>query len=387
MATVFQSAELVNDIQRQMIGEKAVSITNTTQLMDFGKVVFSSATNVSLFYKVLADRYVRMYVAMKVYKAKNRKLRRNNLEWGMYISQVRAKHKSRATNNPALDREGMQHSPYDVQPTTEIILQMFGKNLPTWTLEDVMPGETQLFTAFTSFEEMDKFVAACGIAIRNEIESEMEALDNLCIATMIANVYKKGTPSQKVNVVKLYNTQFGANLTNETCRHDPNYLKFRVQLMRNTMNLLKVRSVLYNIEKEDNFIQNDEDLIVEVLAEAASDITTYMTSDTYHKEFVALPGYIEVPCWQALGDANNYTSHSAVKIKNDDIDTAAVEVNNVIAVMRSANAAGTHFDKQREWAKYNERDDVTPYGIQFVRSYVIDTYEDCVIFYDDANEV
>ena len=251
----------------------------------------------------------------------------------------------------------------------------------------MLPGQTQLFTAFTSFEEFDKLIATIRLEIQNEIQTEMEALDNIAIATLIAYTFKKGKATQKINVVKRYNEEFSASLTNESCRHDPNYLKYRVQLMNNTKAFMRVRSVLFNSIADYSSFTNDEDLIVEVLAEAESDILTYMTSDTYHDSIMALPGHVTVPCWQALGNDNTYASHAKVMVKHDDVAAEAVTVKNVIAVMRDYEAAGTYFDKQREWSHYNDVDDVTPFGIQFIKNYAIDPYENCVIFYDDADEV
>lgn len=386
MATVVQNHMLVNDVAKQMQGKDAIKITDTTSLADFGKVVISSATNIDLFYKAMVDRLARVEIGIRVYNALNRKMRRNNLQWGMFVEKLRVKTLDRATENEALAVDSMQHSPYDVEKSSEIITQIYGKFIGTWSIKDVLPGQTQLFTAFTSFEEFDKLIATIRLEIQNEIQTEMEALDNIAIATLIAYTFKKGKATQKINVVKRYNEEFGAALTNETCRHDPNYLKYRVQLMNNTKAFMRVRSVLFNSIADYSAFTNDEDLIVEVLAEAESDILTYMTSDTYHDSIMSLPGHVTVPCWQGLGADNSYESHAKVMVKHDDADGEDVTVKNVIAVMRDYEAAGTYFDKQREWSHYNDVDDVTPFGIQFIKNYAIDPYENCVIFYDDADE-
>lgn len=387
MATVNQDFQLVNDISKQMLGKNAIAVVDTTSLLDFGNVVISSATNVDLFYKIACERIANVEIGLRVYKAANRQMRRRNVEWGLFIEKLRIKTKEDFSENQALAVDSMQHSPYDVEKKTELIAQIFGKNLSTFAIEDVLPGQTQLFTAFTSLSEFNKLISTIRIEIENKIETAMEALDTEAIATLIAYTFKKGKATQKINVVKRYNAEFGTALTNESCRHDANYLKYRVQLMKNTKAFMKKRSVLYNAIADYASFVNDEDLIVEVLTEAASDITTYMTSDTYHTEFVELPGYIEIPCWQGLGDDNSYASHSSVKIKHEDIDPAAeVDVKNVIAIMRSYDAAGTYFDKKRAWSHYNDVDDVTPFGIQFIKNYMLDPYESVVIFYDDADE-
>lgn len=387
MATVVQNHVLVNDVAKQMQGKDAIKITDTTSLADFGKVVISSATNIDLFYKAMVDRLARVEIGIRVYNALNRKMRRNNLEWGMFVEKLRVKTVDRASDNEALAVDSMQHSPYDVEKSSEIIAQIYGKFIGTWSIKDVLPGQTQLFTAFTSFEEFDKLIATIRLEIQNEIQTEMEALDNIAIATLIAYTFKKGKATQKINVVKRYNEEFHANLSNETCRHNADYLKYRVQLMNNTKAFMRVRSVLFNSIEDYSSFTNDEDLIVEVLAEAESDILTYMTSDTYHDSIMTLPGHVSIPCWQGLGNDNSYESHAKVMIKHDDADGEDVTVKNVIAVMRDYEAAGTYFDKQREWSHYNDVDDVTPFGIQFIKNYAIDPYENCVIFYDDADEV
>ena len=73
MATVVQNYVLVNDVAKQMQGKEAIKITDTNSLMDFGKVVISSATNIDLFYKAMVDRIARVEIGFRVYKAMNRK--------------------------------------------------------------------------------------------------------------------------------------------------------------------------------------------------------------------------------------------------------------------------------------------------------------------------
>lgn len=376
---------LINDVAKEKLGTKAIAVKDTTTFISLGKVVLSTDENTDLFFGGLFDRVGKtIWDALRSYKGKNRFVRRNDIEWGAVVAKTKIKTKQDATANPTYDAT-QSHSPYDVEAKSEFVQKLYGDKIPSFTYEDVIPT-VQIYSAFTSEAEFLALISMIQLNISNKLEIDMEGLDALAICTLAAKVFKDGKGTQKRNILKEYNELTGAALTNDNFRFDKGYLKYRVQQMANAKEFLKSMSEHFNTETDLPTFTPEDKLVVEVLTEAASDIQYHMSADTFHNEIVSLPKYVSVPYWQASGLNNTYTAHSKIMIKNDDIDEEEITINGVFAIMRDEDAVASIIDRPYTWSVFNPRDRRTSYGVQADKSFMVDSSENCIIFYDDADE-
>lgn len=374
---------IINDAQKQAFGVERVKVVDTTSMASLGDVVFSTANDTDAFFSKLPEILSEWRFGVKVYSPKERYLRRDAITFGAGLIKAKIKMKADAVEDPKWD-SSTQASPFDVEAKSDFYVQIYGGDLAPWSWEDVIPGD-QMFTCFNSDAQMAGFLSMIIANMDNKMRVASENLDSLAIATGIALTFKKGKAAQKRNLLKEYNTLTGQSLTLAQARRDMGYLTYRVQEMALVSKYMQSMTDNFNSVEGIAEFSNPGDCVFEITSVAANDIRYILRNNTYHDNFETLDMYSEINAWQALGDMS-YEDVSAVKIKNEKIDADEVDVKNVIAVVRSADAAATLFNKPKTWSMYNPRADRLNYGQKGLRNYYVDASENFVVFYDDPDE-
>lgn len=377
MANFEQIYLIVNDAAKEALGEQAITVKDTSSFVSLGEQVLSSDENKDVFTKTLMDKVARMVIAMRPYSGTERSVKRDIVDWGLYIQKVSYKRHD-AVENPSYDFT-TQANPFDVEPATEIVQKLFSA-ISTWSFEDVIPDK-QMFTAFNSASEFGAFISGIYMNIDNAYNIAVENIQNLAVNTLMAGVIKKGKATQKRNVLSEYNTKHAGNeLTVENCMTNADFLKYVGREMKTVIGNLKKMSVLYNAEDIQRHTPNDK-LVVEVLGQYASASATYLESDTYHNELVKLPRYEEVAYWQASGTDFAFENVSKIDIKNTQIDTEEITQTGIIACIHDYDAVAAYIDKPRQSSIYNPRAERTNVFYKATQGYAVDLSENAVVFY------
>ena len=382
MATVNQIYQLVNDAAKEALGSKAITVKDTTSLASLGDQVLSSSADKDLYLGVLCDRIGRTAVAIRAYTAQNRNIKRDEIDWGLFYQKISFK-KHDAVENPEWNFAS-QANPFDVEPQTEIVQKLFAV-MGTWSYEDVIP-DTQLFTAFTSAAAMGAFISGIYTNIDNSLALDEEDLANLAVNTYMAGALTSTSTTQKRNLLKEYNTQAGTSLTKVQCMKNADFLKFAAREIKLVVGNMKKMTTVYNSEGIPRHTPEDK-MVVEVLGQFASATATYLESDTYHKELVALPRYEEVAYWQAPGTSFAFNDVSSIKVKNDHINSGAeVSKSGIIAFVHDYDAVASFINKPRRNSIYNPRAERTNIFFKATKGYGVDLSENGVVFYIDDTE-
>lgn len=384
MANVEQIYSMVNDAAKEALGSQAITAKDTSSLISLGDQILSSDSTKDLFKNVLVDRIGRTAFAIRQYEADTRSVKRDVIDWGLFYQKISYK-KHDAVENSAFDFS-TQADPFDVEPQTEIVQKLFAK-MGTWSYEDVLPDD-QLFTAFNSAAQMGAFISGIVMNIYNSLAVDEENTANLAVNTYMAGALKKGTAAQKRNLLKEYNTLNGTSLKADVCMTDAGFLKYASREINIVVGNMKKMSTIYNAEGIPRHTPK-EDLVVEVLGQYASATASYLESDTYHNEMVALPRYEEVPYWQAPGTSFAFTDVSTIDIKNTAIDTAEVKQTGIIAFIHDYDAVACFIDRPRTSSIYNPRAERTNIFYKATKGYGVDLSENGVVFYvaDDENDI
>lgn len=378
MAEVTQIYSMVNSAGQEALGAEAIAVKDTSTLVAFGNQVLSSATNKEKFYNALVDRIARTVVAVREYKAKKRRVRKDELEWGLAIQKISFKDRE-AVANPTWDAT-TQADPFDVEIQTEAVQSLFYA-MTTFSYEDSIP-DTQLSTAFLNGSAMGAFIAGIYTNMNNFMEISMENMDNLAVATNIASVIKNGHGAQKRNPLTEYNAKYSKSLTVATCFADTDFLKYTTREISTVIGNVQKPSHVYN--NTDNITRHTpkDKLVVEVLGQFASACNTYLQADTFHNELVALPAYEEVAYWQAPGtNGFNFTDVSKIDIKNTNIDDNAVEQGGIIAFIHDEDSCASIITRRRSASIYNPRAERYNIFEKADAGYMCDPSENAVVFY------
>lgn len=377
MATFNQIYTMVNDATAQMYGSEAITVKDTSSLVSLGEKVLSSETDKDVFFKTLVDRIARTMVAIREFETKERSVKRDAVNWGLFVQKISYKRKT-AVENPSYDFT-TQANPFDVKPSTEIIQKIFGENIGIWSYEDVIPYD-QMFTAFNSAAEMGAVIAGIYTNINNEYTMSKAALENLAVDTLIAGVIKKGKATQKRNVLAEFNTANGTSLTAPQALKNADFIKYVNREIYTTIGFMQEANELYNLENIIRQTPKDK-LVVEILGMYASASAVYLEADTYHNELVKLPRYEEVNYWQGMGTEASFEDVSTIKIKNTGIDAAEISQSGIIACIHDYDAVASFVDKPEVGSMANPRQRCLNVFYQAARNYGVDLSEKCVVFY------
>ena len=382
MATVNQIYSLVNDSAKEAIGVTAITAKDTGTLVSLGNQVLSSTENKDAFYKALTDRIGRTVIAVRSYAPKARAVKRDEMDWGIIYQKISFKLNNASENGTW--NAVTQADPFDVEPQTEAVETLFSK-MGTYTYEDSIP-DTQLFTAFTSAERMGAFISGIYVNMDNALKLAEDNLANLAVNTYIAGALIKGKATQKRNLLKEYNTATGETLTVANCLRNAEFLKFASREIKTVISNMEKFSVLYNTSADIPRFTPSDKLVVEILGQFASATASYLESNTYHKELVALPMYEEVAYWQGSGTGFAFNDVSTVSIVNESLatpgnETGTITQSGIIAFVHDVDAVASVIMNRRSNSIYNPRAERFNIFEKADKGFAVDLTENGVVFY------
>lgn len=388
MAYFNQIADIVNSVNSQMFGNTAVTVTDTGGLVSFGTRVRSSSENIDAFYKTLVDRIARTIVVNRPYEAKRRVLRLNVEEWGLIMQKIRMKAGEAVANNCFYNTETeRQKNPFDIEGTITVSQKLFEKR-GVFEHDEVYPTKTQLDTAFTSMGAFGAFYAGLETSVANRIAKEVEGLDNLAVASLIANTYANGKAIQKRNVIAEYNATHADSVTVANFMESTSFGVWFAKQLEMTRSFMADLCTIYNAEDAENHTPS-EFLVVDMLEDISAMLKYDVRSEVFNESFITMPNYNEIPYWQGRGtgaSAETFAERSKIAIENEEISENPVTVNNVICCMRDIEACGVMFDHLEKESIYNPASRVNNVFWHAEKGYFADGAENCVIFYAEDTE-
>lgn len=389
---VKQITSLINDIVEDLTAQSSsIQTLDTSNVVSLGKAI-SDLNLYEGFFGSLVNRLAKTVYFVRVYDgADSRRILRDEHEYGAFIQKVyytapafvdNPEYKiPQYTGGGAIDTYN-QSSPYGVSGTVTVQAMLYGAQ-GTFALEIVRPVD-QIRSAFLSEAEMIRFIDGIYVTIENEIKLAEEGLVNAAVSTAIAADIQGGKVR---NLLTEYNTINPVNpiTDEEVALGDPDFLKYASKEIRKTIKYMEKMSTAFNVKGYKTFTPSDR-LVCEVLTEMASAMTTYLESDTFHKELVALPAYDEVPFWQFQGQSGGaFADTSKIDVTNAGLITETnltgnVEADGIVAFVHDIEHVAAYFGHRRSWEKYNERDDIYIHGETARKGYAVDLNANGVVF-------
>lgn len=390
---VSQIASLLNDtIQAEGIGESQVVTEDLSNIVDIGKAVLDytgvSGTNYDSFVKTLIDQVGKVVFVNRVYTSQAPNLLKDSWEYGSVLQKVRCELPDAEDNktwNIGNLANGTSVDPFELSKP-EVEAKFF--NSKTTFEVPITLAEIQLKEAFKSAADMNRFISM----IENRIQMKLTLCSDAMVMRTMNNLIgqKIGTQNNVINLLAEYKKVVtDSTLTAEQALQDRDFLKFATKHLMLYKKFLAGASVLYNNDGYITFTPEDKLKFV-LLGDFAKSMEVYLLSDTFHKEFVSLPGYSEIPFWQGSGDGTTATFEERSKIDvKVDIDGTATEIaqGGLVGVMFDEEAACVCNENQRVTSIYNPKGEYWNYFYKFDCSYMNDLAENCVVFVvADADE-
>ena len=385
MALITQIPNIVNDAVADALGKNA-QITNldTTDFVSMGKAI-SQFDAYEGFFNSLANRIVRTVYFVRTYNGSDRKILRDEHEYGAFVQKVYYSN-VQATDNPTYDYSGTggafnQQSPFDVEQTVTVDAMVYGGK-GTWTLEIVRPI-AQIMSAFTSESAMLAFIDGMYTYVNNQFKLEEERLVATAANTAMASCINGGKAR---NLLSEYNTAHaGATLTVAQALESADFLKYASKEISRAIENMGKMSTVFNVDGYETFTDKDN-MVVEMNTEFAKASDMYLQADTFHNELVALPGFTSVPFWQTSGTGFAFADTSAIAVTHDDFITeqnpdGEVEQTGIICFLHDIENVAAYFGRRRTWEMYNPRAEVINHGEKAEKGFAVDNHANAMVFY------
>lgn len=371
-----QIAEIVNETTAQVTGTDAVADVDLNKIVDAGAEVIDT-DKVDHYVKSLIDRIGKVVFVNRPYTGGTPSVMMDSWEYGAVLEKIQYEGLPEAEDNDTWDLED-RHS-YDpnifYKPT---VSAKFFSERRTFDIP-MSFAQKQVKSAFTSAGQLQAFFSMIETAISNGMTVKMDSLVEATINNFIATTYDDGTANARV--VKLlteYNAFTGKTVTADKALADPEFIRFMTFRMKRKAVQMQKLSTVFNAGGKYRHTPKDR-LHMILHADVAAAADAYLQSDTYHNEFVTLPGADKVPFWQGSGSEFGWGDTSKI-IVTPRGENSPVTISNIVGIMFDRDALGVSNLDRRVTTNWNPKGEFTNNWYKFDAGYFNDFNENGVIF-------
>ena len=386
LASVLNGTLSSTGIIDQVTGEAPVAAEDLSDIVDIGKTVLDytgqSNTNYDSFMRNLIDQVGKIMFVDRVYTSQAPNILKDGFEYGSILEKVRCEVPD-ARDNATWDlfnypQDGGAAYPDPFELSKPSATAKFYNSKATYEIPITLT-DVQLREAFQSASQFGSFISM----IENRIRMKMTLCNDGLIMATIANLMgQKFRLGANVNLLEAYKAvNASATVTAATALVDKEFLRFASKTIAQYKKYLATASTLYNGDGTSSYLTFTPADRLKFIAntEFSKSLDAYLYSDTYHNEFVNLPGYEEVAFWQGTGTSNDDRLKIDVTVDDGSTGTEIVR-DGILAVMFDDEAAAVCNQNFRVTSAYNGRGEYTNYFYKWDAMYMNDLLENCVVF-------
>ena len=380
---VKQIYDIMNSVTRELLGEETVVAEDLSNIVEVGRQ-FEDVVGLDNYVRKLPDHVGRVVFVDRKYEGRAPQILMDGWEYGSIMEKIATRIPEAVENEDWQLNDGQSYDP-NIFHAPDVFGEFWNKRT---TFEiDMSITRKQVKSSFDSVTQLNSFLSMILNAIETSLTVKLDALIMRTINNMIGETFYNELPSgtytgtstvKAVNLLYLYNQQYSANLTAGKAIVTPEFIRFACYTMKNYIDRMKVLSTVFNVGGEARFTPESK-LHVAMLSEFKNGADIFLQSDTFHKEYTALPNADSVPFWQGSGTGYSFDDTSNIKIKTasgHDVDASGI-----IACMFDRDALGVSNLDREVRTHYNEKADFWNYFYNAFAGYFNDTNENFVVFY------
>lgn len=373
---VEQVYSIMNAVTQTTLGENEVLAEDLSNIVDIGNSIMNVA-GIENYVRSLTDHIGKTIFVNRAYSGSVPSVLMDGWEFGSILEKVTYDDLPEATENESWKLENGKSYDVNVFTQPKASAKFFNKRV---TFEVPMSfAERQVKSAFDNAAQLNSFFSMIYNAIDKSMTVKVDGLVSRTINNMIGETLVNGAGTVKaVNILKMYNEKFGTNLTANKCIYDPEFIRYASLVIGLWSDRLTKLSTLFNVGGKDRFTSKDLQHIV-LLSEFEAYAKAYLYSDTYHKEFTALPNAEKVAYWQ--GSGTNYDFASTSKIHVTTSSGREVEQSGILGIIFDRDALGVSNLDRRVTTNYNAKGEFFNNWYKFDAGYFNDLNENFVVFY------
>ena len=389
---ITQLHTLINAVTQEVLGETAVVAEDLSNVVDIGKTIVDS-DNVDNYVKRLVNHIGKVVFQNRLYAGGVPSVLMDSWEYGSILEKISADLPEATVNETWALEDKKDYSP-DVFYKPSVSAKFFNSKV---TFEIPMSfTEIQVKESFSSKEQLNGFISMLTTSVENAMTVKLDALimrtiNNMAAETLIdeLNTALEGEPVvldmtatgvKAVNLLKLYNDSNGTPtaLTAEKALTDPDFIRYATYQISMYSDRMTKISTLFNVEKAERFTPSDLQHVV-LLSDFAKASETFLASNTFNADKVALPNHETVPYWQGSGVGYTFDDVSNINVKT--ASKVDVNVTGIVGVIFDRDALGVSNLDRRVTTNYNPRAEFYTNFYKFDAGYYNDLSENFVVFF------
>ena len=373
---VEQVYSIMNAVTQTTLGENEVLAEDLSNIVDIGNSIMNVA-GIENYVRSLTDHIGKTIFVNRAYSGSVPSVLMDGWEFGSILEKVTYDDLPEATENESWKLENGKSYDVNVFTQPKASAKFFNKRV---TFEVPMSfAERQVKSAFDNAAQLNSFFSMIYNAIDKSMTVKVDGLVSRTINNMIGETLVNGARTVKaVNILKMYNEKFGTKLTANNCIYDPEFIRYASLVIGLWSDRLTKLSTLFNVGGKDRFTSKDLQHIV-LLSEFEAYAKAYLYSDTYHKEFTALPNAEKVAYWQGSGTNYDFASTSKIHVTTSSGDE--VEQSGILGIIFDRDALGVSNLDRRVTTNYNAKGEFFNNWYKFDAGYFNDLNENFVVFY------
>lgn len=377
---------LMNTVTSEVLGESAIVAEDLSNVVDIGKEIFN-ANAVDAYVKSLVNHIGKVIFVNRPYVGSVPSVLMDGWEFGSVLEKITAELPN-AVENESWELENNKEYNPNIFYKPTVSAKFFNKRV---TFEvDMSFTEKQIKQSFSNASQLNGFLSMLYNAVDKAMTIKIDALVMRTINNMTAQTLHDEYPDEDysaksgvraINLLKLYNDKFNAELTADTAITTPEFIRFASYTMGLYVDRLSKISRLFNIGGKDRFTPKDM-LHVVMLSDFQKSANTYLQSDTFHDMYTALPNAETVPYWQGSGNDYSFASVSDIHVNIESSDTTAeVVASGILCVMFDRDALGVTNLDRRVTTNYNPKAEFWNNFYKFEAGYFNDLNENFIVFF------
>lgn len=380
---VKQIYALMNSVTSEILGDSALLQEDLQNVVDIGDSILN-AVSFDNYVKTLVNHIGKVVFVNRPYSGNVPSVLMDSWEFGSILEKVSAEMPDATENESWELTDGASYDPNIFYKPT-VSAKFFNKRV---TFEvPVSITERQVKESFSNVAQLNGFVSMIYNAVDKSMTVKIDSLVMRTINSMIGETIKADYGSallssksgiKAVNLLYDYNTKFNKSLTAGDSITDPDFIRYASYIMGLYTSRLTKITTLFNVEGKERFTPSDL-LHVVLLTDFKKACASYLQSDTFNKELVALPNAEEVPYWQGSGTDYAFGNVSKINIVTPSGDS--VEASGILGVMFDRDALGVSCVDRRVTTNFNPKAEFTNSWFKFDCGLFCDKGEQFVVFF------
>lgn len=385
--------------------EEASELTelNDQYIVDLGEKLniqdgeITNGTPADIFFKALMSQLGKIVVDTRSYVAQLPKLYVDPVNWGLFQEQITIELSDvmvdemwnpdgfipwNAANNAGVTEGGriaaIEFGCYKPPVVARLYKKLHGIMVALTTARE------QMFTAFSSLDQYQSFLAGLFNSVENTIQLKAEVYALMTVSMGIAKAKANGN---EINLLAEYNTLASTPIQAAKALQNADFIKYALMRIAETKDNIRRFTQLYNNHEHVTFAADAQTILLNKFSNAAK---FNVRANTYHEELLGIGDYDKVSAWQAAissTDSTPYNFGAASSISLSDAAAAeaglgdkATVIDGVIGVVYDRMAMGITIDKRKTTSQYAASRDTVNYFYHAIANYIVNDNYPIVTF-------